>query len=87
MASDELRELIARARSAMPDIPEQAWIRFEEIVREHAGGREIYIRANRKARHLDRLASLDGTVMREIDRSIEIGISDRRLRQLRALTR
>jgi len=87
LANDELRELIARARSAMPDIPEQAWIRFEEIVREASGGTRIYIRANRKTRHLERLASLDGRVMREIDRSIEIGISDRRLRQLRALSR
>ena len=87
MANDELRELIERARSAMPEIPEQAWIRFEAIVREHAGGREIYIRANRKTRHFERLASLDGTVMREMDRSIEIGISDRHLRRLRAMSR
>ena len=87
MANDELSALIAAARAAVPEIPDSAWRRFENVFRENAGGRRIYIRANRKTRHLERLASLDGRVMREIDRSIEIGISDRRLRQLRALSR
>lgn len=87
MEGDELIELIARARSELPEIPESVWRRFEYLVREQAGGRRVYIRAQPKAARLERLAVLDGTRMTETARAEDMGISPRHLRRLRGLSR
>lgn len=87
MAGDELSDLIARARAEMPEIPDAAWHRFEAIVRDDAGGRRIYIRANRKTVHFEQLAQLDGTRMYEYERAAQMQISARHLRNLRCLFR
>lgn len=87
MATDDLLDLIQRAREQIPEIPESAWHKFELVVRSYAGGGKIYVRANPKQRHLERIADLDGTAMREVDRASQIGISVRHLSRLRGLTR
>lgn len=87
MATDDLLDLIARARDQMPEIPESAWLKFEAVVRSYAGGAKIYIRSNPKRRNIERLADLDGTAMRESDRALQMGISVRHLSRLRSMTR
>lgn len=79
-----MREIIATARQALPEVPFDVWDRFEDAVRREHGATRIYIAAHTKRRLLREIAA----PVAEEDASslaIRLGVSVRRVQQLRKL--
>lgn len=84
MAGDTLKEILEIARREMVDIPPEAWVRLEGLIRLNFGAQRVYIAAHKKSRHLDALAAAD--MAADADRLAQIlKLSPRRVRQLKKL--
>lgn len=85
MASgDNLADLLAVARREMPDVPAAVWERFARLAARHCGASRIYVASARKRRHLEAMAAADAAADVEKLAAL-LGISPRRVRQLRQL--
>ena len=85
-SGDDLSELLAVARRAAPEVPGAVWERIDRAVRADFGATRIYVAARRKQRLLEAIATAQPveTVAQQARR---LGVSERRVRQLRALSR
>ena len=83
--ADDLRDIIATARAALRDVPDEVWNRFEAAIRGAHGGRRIYIHAtSRKQTRLQAIADAGA----EADASAlsqKLGISIRHVNRLKKL--
>lgn len=90
MAGDVLSTLLQMVRAELPDaVPDAVWDRVEANLRGDFGGETHYIARRAKSTHLARLeaaAATDEAVANE-QLSRSLGISVRRLQQLRKLSR
>ncbi len=84
MSGDSLLEIIAAARLQMPDVPDDVWRRFETAVRTEFGATRVYIAAHKKRRLLREIAMAE-TEQSTADIAKRLGISQRRVQQLRRL--
>lgn len=81
---DNLADLLALARSEMPEIPAAVWERFAALAAQHFGASRIYVAAGRKRRHLEAMAAADAAANAE-ELAALLGITPRRVRQLNRL--
>lgn len=84
--TDKLGELLDIARLEAPDVPEDVWARIEKRLRLDFGTERVYIAAHRKRAHLDAIAEA-GEEASAQELSNLLGVSVRRVRQLRGLKR
>lgn len=84
---DSLLEIIELARAAMPEVPAEAWERFEAAIRRQMGGERHYIAARRKRYHLQAVSRGVEAGSTAEDLADELGLSPRRIRQIQKLCR
>lgn len=83
--ADDLRDILATARAALHDVPDEVWQRFEAAIRGTHGGRRIYIPApSRKQTRLQAIADA-GATADAADLSRKLGISVRHVMRLKKL--
>lgn len=71
--SDDLRDIIAMARDAMPDVPAQVWERFESMIRANYGASRVYIAARKKSRHLAMLQANPEHDIEKVQQMLGVG--------------
>ncbi|MCB1955206.1 MAG: hypothetical protein KDG55_05990 [Rhodocyclaceae bacterium] len=84
-AGDDLAEIIASARRELPEISDDAWRKFEALVRAAYGTQKVYIAARRRSK-LEELEAMQG-VHDTAELARKLGVSVRRVNQLKRLTR
>lgn len=82
--ADELPDLIATARLAAPDVPQEVWDRVENAVRRKFKAQSIYIASRRKRNVVQAIESAgkDADVQALANM---LGLSVRRVQQIRQL--
>lgn len=82
--ADELPDLIATARLAAPDVPQEVWDRVENAVRRKFKAQSIYIASRRKRNVVQTIeaAGKDADIHALADM---LGLSVRRVQQIRQM--
>lgn len=81
--ADDLREILDVARRELPDVPDDVWQRFEQIVRGRFGATRAYIAARKKGRHL---AAIEAAGEQDATRIAQmLGITVRQARRYKGL--
>lgn len=82
--ADELPDLIATARLAAPDVPQEVWDRVENAVRCKFKAQSIYIASRRKRNVVQAVeaAGKDADIHALADK---LGLSVRRIQQIRQM--
>lgn len=81
---DTLADLLALVRAEMPEIPDAVWRRVAEIAGANYGGSRVYVRSEKKRRHLETLAAMDDHEdLRKI--AAKLGVSVRHARRYKNL--
>lgn len=79
--ADSLRAMLAAARRAQPDLPEEAWSKMEQAIRQQFGGQDHYIAAQRKR---ERHVQLDKNPEADVQKlAAMLGVSVRHVRRLK----
>lgn len=87
MAGDDLLQLLAVARQAAPEIPPAVWLRVEAAIRQSdLRAQRLYIAARSKRRNLQAVESAPPEESTDA-LACRLGLSPRRIRQLRQLAR
>ena len=83
--ADDLRDIIATARAALRDVPDEVWNRFEAAIRGAYGGRRIYVHTpSRKQMRLQAVIEA-GADAATSDIAKKLGISTRQVNRLKKL--
>lgn len=83
-ATDFVSAIIEIARREAPDIPDEKWKRIEKEIRVNFGAGSHYVAAHRKRLHLETIAEAHNQAGNK-QLAERLGITDRRVRQLRTL--
>lgn len=84
---DSLHLILQAIRQDLPSVPAETWMRLERNLRDNLGGREHYIAARAKRRHLDRLqaAMSADAAATNAELAQRLGLSVSRVQQLKRL--
>lgn len=88
MDGDVLLAILQALRRQLPAVPAEQWSGIEQHLRSELGGRQHYIARRSKGTHLARLeaaAEMDEQLT-NAQLAQQLGISERRVQQLRQLT-
>lgn len=84
MAGSNLFVYLDMIRAEMPEVDERVWEGIKRAFRNHAPGERLYVPAEKKRDHLEKIAVLGPDTGSAI-LSRNLGISVRRVRQLKKL--
>lgn len=84
--ADDLKDILDQARRDCPDVPDHAWMKIENSIRQNYGGRPRYIAAKPKKTRLEQLAQLDADATAE-QIAQKLGVTVQHARYLRRMRR